>query len=66
MKKWIPAAGSVLLTLLAVVIAVVVSLHLWDYYMEAPWTRDGHVHADIIQVAPDVSCLLYTSPSPRD
>lgn len=36
MKKWIPAAGSVLLTLLAVVIAVVVSLHLWDYYMEAP------------------------------
>ncbi|KZX51644.1 p-hydroxybenzoic acid efflux subunit AaeA [Stutzerimonas frequens] len=47
MKKWIPAAGSVLLTLLAVVIAVVVSLHLWDYYMEAPWTRDGHVHADM-------------------
>lgn len=58
MKKWIPAAGSVLLTLLAVVIAVVVSLHLWDYYMEAPWSRDGHVHADIIQVAPDVSGLV--------
>ncbi|MGE4408896.1 efflux RND transporter periplasmic adaptor subunit, partial [Pseudomonas sp.] len=36
----------------------VVSLHLWDYYMEAPWTRDGHVHADIIQVAPDVSGLV--------
>lgn len=58
MKKWIPAAGSVVLTLLAVAIAVVVSLHLWDYYMEAPWTRDGHVHADIIQVAPDVSGLV--------
>jgi len=57
-KKWIPAAGSVVLTLLAVAIAVVVSLHLWDYYMEAPWTRDGHVHADIIQVAPDVSGLV--------
>src|SRR5690606_39090192 len=42
-NKWIPAAGSVLLTLLAVAIAVVVSLHLWDYYMESPWTRDGHV-----------------------
>ena len=55
MKNWIPTAGSVLLTLLAVVIATVVSLHLWDYYMEAPWTRDGHVHADIVQVAPDVS-----------
>ncbi|WP_312234179.1 HlyD family secretion protein [Stutzerimonas nitrititolerans] len=58
MNKWIPAAGSVLLTLLAVAIAVVVSLHLWDYYMESPWTRDGHVHADIIQVASDVSGLV--------
>jgi len=57
-KNWIPAIGSVLLTLLAVTAAVVVSLHLWDYYMEAPWTRDGHVHADIIQVAPDVSGLV--------
>jgi len=57
-NKWIPATGSVLLTLLAVAIAVVVSLHLWDYYMESPWTRDGHVHADIIQVAPDVSGLV--------
>ncbi|MFL9812925.1 HlyD family secretion protein [Stutzerimonas sp. VN223-3] len=58
MKKWIPATGSVVLTLLAVGIAIAVSLHLWDYYMEAPWTRDGHVHADIIQVAPDVSGLV--------
>src|SRR5690606_9599011 len=57
-NKWIPAAGSVLLTLLAVAIAVVVSLHLAHYYMESPWTRDGHVHADIIQVAPDVSGLV--------
>jgi RND family efflux transporter MFP subunit len=23
--------------------------------MEAPWTRDGHVRADVVQVAPDVS-----------
>lgn len=58
MRNWIPAIGSVLLTLLAVSAAVIVSLHLWDYYMEAPWTRDGHVHADIIQVAPDVSGLV--------
>ncbi|WP_313026475.1 HlyD family secretion protein [Pseudomonas lopnurensis] len=58
MNKWIPAAGSVVLTLLAVAVAVAVSLHLWDYYMEAPWTRDGHVQADIIQVAPDVSGLV--------
>src|SRR4030095_2308839 len=28
---------------------------LWDYYMEAPWTRDGHVRADVVPIAPDVS-----------
>lgn len=58
MKNWIPAAGSVLLTLLAAAIACIVGLRLWEYYMESPWTRDGHVHADIIQVAPDVSGLV--------
>lgn len=58
MKKWIPAAGSVLLTLIAVTIAALVAMHLWDNYMDAPWTRDGHVHADIVQVAPDVSGLV--------
>ncbi|WP_313084683.1 HlyD family secretion protein [Pseudomonas sp.] len=58
MKKWLPAAGSVALTVTAVAIAAVVSVQLWNYYMEAPWTRDGHVHADIVQVAPDVSGLV--------
>ena len=28
---------------------------LWDYYFEAPWTRDGHVRADVVPIAPDVS-----------
>jgi len=57
-KKWLPTLGSVLLTLSAVAVGIVVSLHLWDYYMKEPWTRDGRVHADIIQVAPDVSGLV--------
>jgi RND family efflux transporter MFP subunit len=30
----------------------------WDHYREAPWTRDGRVRADVIQVAPDVSGLV--------
>lgn len=30
----------------------------WSYYMEAPWTRDGRVRADIVAVAPDVSGLV--------
>ena len=43
---------------LAVFIAFVVGFALWDYYMEAPWTRDGRVRADIVQIAPDVSGFL--------
>ncbi|CAG2134179.1 p-hydroxybenzoic acid efflux pump subunit AaeA [Cupriavidus yeoncheonensis] len=45
-------------TLVAVVAAVLVLRHLWDYYTAAPWTRDGHVRADIVQIAPDVSGLV--------
>ena len=45
-------------TLVAVVAAVLVLWHLWDYYTAAPWTRDGHVRADIVQIAPDVSGLV--------
>ncbi|WP_213030346.1 biotin/lipoyl-binding protein, partial [Acinetobacter baumannii] len=28
---------------------------LWDYYFDAPWTRDGHVRAEVVPIAPDVS-----------
>ncbi|WER48430.1 HlyD family secretion protein [Cupriavidus sp. WKF15] len=45
-------------TLVAVAAAVLVLRHLWDYYTAAPWTRDGHVRADIVQIAPDVSGLV--------
>jgi RND family efflux transporter MFP subunit len=43
------------LTAIAVAVALFVGVRLWAYYMDAPWTRDGHVRADIVQVAPDVS-----------
>lgn len=43
------------LTAVAAAAAFIVAKHLWAYYMYAPWTRDGHVRADIVQVAPDVS-----------
>jgi RND family efflux transporter MFP subunit len=36
-------------------IALWAGCKLWDYYFEAPWTRDGHVRADVVPVAPDVS-----------
>jgi RND family efflux transporter MFP subunit len=42
-------------TTLIVMLALWASYKLWDYYMDAPWTRDGHVRADVVPVAPDVS-----------
>jgi len=47
-----------LLTLLAVVAAVLALQQLWVHYMDAPWTRDAHIGADVVQVAPDVSGLV--------
>ncbi len=31
---------------------------LWHHYREAPWTRDGRVRADVVQIAPDVSGIV--------
>ncbi|MDF3832254.1 HlyD family secretion protein [Cupriavidus basilensis] len=58
MKFKFRSLGPVVLTLLATVAALFVAKHLWDYYTVAPWTRDGHVRADVVQVAPDVSGLV--------
>ncbi|KPC54751.1 efflux RND transporter periplasmic adaptor subunit [Amantichitinum ursilacus] len=55
MKKIIRLLGPVAITLVAVIIAIIVGRHLWDYYTDAPWTRDGHVRADVAQIAPDVT-----------
>lgn len=58
MKKTWLSIGQILLTLIVVAIAGFVLWKLIDYYMYSPWTRDGRVQADIIQVAPDVSGLI--------
>ncbi|WP_280155773.1 HlyD family secretion protein [Piscinibacter sp. XHJ-5] len=34
------------------------SFGLWQHYREAPWTRDGRVRADVVQIAPDVSGIV--------
>ncbi|CAB3772585.1 efflux RND transporter periplasmic adaptor subunit [Paraburkholderia solisilvae] len=46
---------SVVLTLAAALAAAVVLWKVIGYYMFSPWTRDGRVRADIVQVAPDLS-----------
>ncbi len=50
------------ITLTVVVAAVVVGHTLWIRYLDAPWTRDGRVRADIIAVAPDVAGIVMSVP----
>jgi multidrug resistance efflux pump len=47
-----------IVTMAMLFLAAIVGLGLWDYYMEAPWTRDGRVRVDVVAVAPDVSGLV--------
>ena len=58
MKKLFAHSGRVFLTLVMVTMAGLLGWHLWDYYMNAPWTRDGKIRADVVRVAPDVSGLV--------
>ena len=51
-------AGRVLVTLGVLALALVGARRLWIHYNLEPWTRDGRVRADIVQVSPDVSGLV--------
>ena len=46
-------------TLLAFLAAIVL-WRIWNYYINDPWTRDGRIRAEIIQITPDVSGLVTT------
>ncbi len=54
--------GRFTVTAIAVGIATVIGWQLWIYYLEAPWTRDGRVRADVVQLAADVSGLVSDVP----
>lgn len=46
------------LLLIVAILAIFAVKHLWDYYNSEPWTRDGRVRGDVIEVASDVSGLV--------
>ena len=54
LRKYVRPA---LLTVVAI-LAILVLRHIWNYYNAEPWTRDGRVRGDVIQVASDVSGLV--------
>lgn len=58
MKKIFRQLAAVGLTLACTVGAIQVGRYLWNHYTNEPWTRDGRIRADILQISPDVSGLL--------
>ncbi|MBM3107865.1 HlyD family secretion protein [Pseudomonas sp. V1] len=58
MKKFF----SLIATLLVLAAAVAIGRQLWVHYMNTPWTRDGRVRADIINVAADVPGYVVDVP----
>ena len=58
MKKFLIELGRIALTLVFVAAALYAGWYLWQEYEVEPWTRDGRVRADTVQVTPDVSGLI--------
>ena len=58
MKSLLAHSGRFLLTGVMVALAGVLGWHLWDYYMDEPWTRDGKIRADVVRLAADVSGIV--------
>lgn len=58
LKTALTYSARVAVTGVVVVAALVGGKALWTHYQVDPWTRDGRVRADVVQVAPDVSGLV--------
>lgn len=65
MNRLLASVARWAITALVVAAAIVVAILLWRRYETEPWTRDGHVYADVVKVAPDVGGLV-TSVAIRD
>ncbi|ACI99955.1 efflux RND transporter periplasmic adaptor subunit [Rhodospirillum centenum] len=62
MKPFLLLLGRYALTLGVVAIAAFVAVGAWRQYERTPWTRDGRVGADVIQIAPEVSGTIRSVP----
>jgi RND family efflux transporter MFP subunit len=49
-------------TAIIFIVAILIGRVLWVHYMDEPWTRDGRVRAEIVNVAPDVSGAVVDLP----
>lgn len=65
MKSLLKKSLRIAITLVIVAGALWAGRLLWVRYMDSPWTRDGRVRADVVNIAPDVAGLV-TAVAVRD
>jgi multidrug resistance efflux pump len=53
--RWTVTVVKQVATLGVALVAIVMALVTWDYYVTAPWTRDGRVRVQVASIAPQVS-----------
>jgi multidrug resistance efflux pump len=58
MRNWLIQTTRILATAILVTLALFGGRWLWNHYNVEPWTRDGRVRADVVEVSPDVSGLV--------
>lgn len=58
MKYILKKYSKISITALMAIAALILGKALWLHYMNAPWTRDGRVRADVVNIAPDVDGLV--------
>ncbi|MET3759721.1 efflux RND transporter periplasmic adaptor subunit [Sphingomonas sp. UYEF23] len=58
MKSLLAPLGRSAVTIVIVLLAILVALWLWRRYETDPWTRDGHIRADVVRITPDVGGLI--------
>ena len=54
--------GRYALTLCLVAVSAFIALKAWNQYERTPWTRDGRVGVDVVQIAPEVSGTVNAVP----
>ncbi|MDF7657961.1 HlyD family secretion protein [Erwiniaceae bacterium L1_54_6] len=47
-------------TLVVFALALLAGWWMWNYYMQSPWTRDGKVRAELVDITPQVSGRIIT------
>ncbi|MDR5811466.1 HlyD family secretion protein [Caballeronia sp. LZ019] len=50
------------MTIVVFAAALLIGRVLWVHYMDEPWTRDGRVRAEVVNIAPDVSGAVVQLP----